>query len=461
MKDRDAEGADDGSTQRLKKSIVDDAPLPPKGARSMIWDTDVKGFGVRITAAGTRTYILRYRMGGRGSPIRTLTIGQHGSPWTTDQARKRAADLLLQVRSGIDVVAERHAEKDRTQADAASREERLFSALVEAWFINHVVRDELRSRNDIRGVIDRDLKPAFAGKTVDEITKKDVAKALNAIGERSGAAANKAHKWLRQILNWLIDQGEIRISPAAGVKKPFPENSRTRVLSLGELVVLWVALDALPEPYRSYYRLLILLGQRLRETSNAPWAEFDLEADDWLLPRERTKAKRDHLVPLSPQAVALLETLQPNTKLRKGPVFTTDGQVGIAGFSKLKAAIDDAVAAIFAEGGDAAALVGEDFADWVVHDIRRSLATGCQGMGIELVHTEAVLNHAVTKKVTRVTEVYHLYDYYDEKAWALERWGELIEKAVALFRAGDLDGVRALDPARRTRTRRKRHRDQE
>lgn len=446
------------STSRITKSIIDGAPLPGKGERTMLWDSELKGFGVRITSTGSRTYILRYRMGGRDTAVRTITIGQHGSPWTPDQARRHAAELLTMVRSGRDIVAEKEAERTRAGAAAEVRQERLFDVKVEEWFEKHVLRKGLRSHRDIRGVLSRDLKPSFAGRTVDEITRKEVTNALDAIGARSTSAANKSHKWLRQIFNWLIEQGDLENSPVFGVKAPFPEASRTRVLSLGELVVLWVALDRVPEPFRSFYRLLILLGQRLREASNAPWSEFDLETGDWFLPKARTKADRDHLVPMSEQAIELVEDLQPDPSLRRGPVFTTNDLVGISGFSKFKDAVDKAVTDLLTESEAARELVGDEIPHWVVHDLRRSLATGCQGMSIDLMHTEAILNHALGKKASGAAPVYHLYDYYDEKAVALERWGDLIEKAVALFRAGDVEGVRALDPARRTRRIRRRQR---
>ena len=448
--------ADNKSATRINKSTVDAAKLPAKNGRAMMWDSELKGFGVRIGANGRRTYILRYRMGGRDTIVRTYTIGQHGSPFTADQARKRAAELLLQVRSGQDIVAVRIAEREQIKTDAIMRGERLFEVAVESWFQGHVIRNALRSKGDIRGVIDRDLKPAFEGKAIDEMTRKSVSKALNEIGARSGAAANKAHKWLRQIFNWLIAQGEIEHSPVTAIKKPFAEKSRTRFLSLGELVVLWVALDRLPQPFRSYYRLLVILGQRLRETADVPWGEFDFEAEEWLLPRSRVKANRDHLVPLSVQAIELLQSVQADPAMRKGPVFTTNGKVGIAGFSKMKVAIDTAISELLAESREARELIGTHFAEWVIHDLRRSLATGCQAMGIDMIHTESVLNHAVNKTVSGVAGVYHLYDYYDEKAEALERWGSLIEQAVAMFRNGDVPGVLALDPARRAKSRRRR-----
>lgn len=444
------------AVKRLTKTVVEALPRPAKGGRSVLWDTELKGFGVRVTGTGARTYILRYRLGGRETPLRTETIGRHGSPWTTDQARRRAGELLGQVRLGVDHSAVRAAKREEAADATTKREERMFAKLADRWFRQHVKRGGLRSEKDIKGVLERDLKPAFATCSVDEITKESIAEMLDAIGERSPDAANKAFKWLRQMFNWFIEVGVVRISPADRMKMPFPEGKRTRTLSLAEVVVVWVALDALPDPFRSFYRLLILLGQRLREVSNLPWSEVDMEAADWIIPAARTKNKRPHLVPLPDQAVDILTTLEPEEKIRRGPAISTDGKVGISGFSKLKERLDEEVAKLIARSPTAAALIAaEQLPEWVVHDLRRTLATGCQGLGIAIPITEATLNH-VSGSTAGIVGVYQLYDYYDEKADALQRWADLIEAAVARFRADDAEGVLALDPSRRKRRIRRR-----
>ncbi len=443
-------------TARINKSTVDASEVPPAGRRTMVWDTEIKGFGVRIAASGVRTYVLRYRMAGRDVPQRMLTIGRHGSPWTAEQARKRAVELLAQVRLGVDHVGVRADALAAAAADLDARADRMFAVVVDTWMRNHVQRDKLRSANDIKGVVERDLKPAFAGKTVDEITKADVTAMLDAVGLRSHAAANKCHKWLRATYNWLIEKGHIERSPLERMGPPHKEAERTRVLPLGEIIVLWVALDDITEPFRRFYRLLILLGQRLRETAGVPWDEIDLETDEWLLPSKRTKNANDHLVPLSSQAAELLEAVQPKAASRRGPVFTTNGVVSISGFSKAKAAIDAAIANLIASDDRARALVGDAIKPWVVHDVRRSLATGCQAMGVALAHTEAILNH-VSGKRAGVVGIYHVHDYYDEKADALDKWGALIAAALKCWDAGDLDGIREIDPARRKRRRRRKN----
>lgn len=319
---------DRDTVKKLKKTVVEDEAPPPSGARKTIWDTEVKGFGLRVTSSGRRTYVLRYRMGGGSSSApRTYTIGQHGSPWTVDQARRRALDLLTQVRSGVDPAEERIAARAAVETAKESRENRLFPVLADRWFRQHVVAGGLRSEKDIKGVLERDLKPALADVAVDEITKEGVSELIETIGDRSHDAANKAMKWLRQMLNWLV--------------------------------------------------------------------------------------------------------------------------------GKLKERVDELVGELVASSATAQALVGDGLAEWVVHDLRRSLTTGCQALGVPLQVTEATLNHA-SGSVSGVAGIYHLYEFYDEKAEALQRWADLIEAAVVKFRNGDAEGVKALDPARRKPRRRRR-----
>lgn len=235
----DKVGDDDKATGRITKSSVDDMETPPAGSRTILWDADVRGFGVRIASSGIRTYFLRYRMGGRDTPQRMVTIGRPGSPWTTAQARRRAVELLAQVRLGVDPVGVREAAALAAATREAERGERMFATFADTWMEDHVRRNHLRSEDDILGVLERDLKPAFAGKTIDEIRKADVTAMLDAIGRRSQSAANKAHKWLRAIYNWLIKKGHAESSPVDRMARPFKEPSRDRVLSLSELVVVW------------------------------------------------------------------------------------------------------------------------------------------------------------------------------------------------------------------------------
>jgi integrase len=154
--------------------------------------------------------------------------------------------------------------------------------------------------------------------------------------------------------------------------------------------------------YGSLVRLLILTGQRRGEIAGLTWAEVDLDKRLISLPRERVKNDHAHEIPLSPQAVDLIEALPRNSdryvlSLRGGP---------IGGFGKLKARLDK--------------LCG--VTDWVLHDTRRSAASGMARLGVGLPVIEKVLNH-VSGSFAGVVGIYQRHDFAGEKRRALETWG--------------------------------------
>src|SRR5882762_2267841 len=98
--------------EKITKRSVDALRVASDGAEAVLWDTEVKGFGVRVQRGGAKSYILHYRGGiGRGATLRKLTIGRHGSPWTAETARAEAKRLLGMVEGGADPAADRIARK--------------------------------------------------------------------------------------------------------------------------------------------------------------------------------------------------------------------------------------------------------------------------------------------------------------------------------------------------------------
>jgi hypothetical protein len=131
---------------RITKSRVDG--LSPAAGEEFLWDTDVRGFGVKATAAGAKSYLIQYRIGGRGAKVRRLTIGRHGSPWTPETARAEAKRLLLQVGQGIDV-AEARREKARRAQDLG------FSSYVDRFVDNYLKERWERSWKDAQWELKR------------------------------------------------------------------------------------------------------------------------------------------------------------------------------------------------------------------------------------------------------------------------------------------------------------------
>jgi integrase len=420
------------ATGRITKRTVEAVETPPAATRAYLWDDKLKGFGVMVTPAGTRCYLVQYKLGGRAGKTRRFSIGHHGNPWTTDAARDRGAELLEMVRRGVDPM---DAERDSV-AQAAERKkvdtELGFSTFADVFLQKHVDDRAMRSAADIHGVFRRDLKPWFQNKPIHRIDRDDIHELLDHIGDRSESAATKAHKWLRKFFNYAVDKRSrhIKASPMHAMSSPYADGQRTRVLSDPEIKVVWAASASLPPPFRDMVRLLLLTGQRLREVAQMVWAEVDLAKGEWVIPSARTKNKHPHLVPLSAETIAILMAIAPKEKDRKGFVLTSDGKTAIGGFSKAKTALDEATSAILVKQQHAAGLPAAaeppNLDHWVYHDLRRTLATGCQSKGVPLAHTEAILNHRSGSR-GGITAIYQLYEYRTEKQAALNLWGEHVK----------------------------------
>lgn len=146
----DERGVSRRSVTRITKSSVEALAVPPPGGRTVLWDAEVKGFGVRVSSGGDRTYVLRYQVGGRDEKQRQVTIGRHGSPFTAEQARRRALEILTAVRSGSDPAGERASAQQAKAAEDDRRAERMFDVLADRWFDRHVKGNGLRSVKDVR-----------------------------------------------------------------------------------------------------------------------------------------------------------------------------------------------------------------------------------------------------------------------------------------------------------------------
>jgi integrase len=188
-----------------------------------------------------------------------------------------------------------------------------------------------------------------------------------------------------------------------------------------------------------FFNLLAITGQRRSEVAGLDWSELNRDECLWTLPEERCKNGVKHLVPLSTMAVEILDHLAAVTDQKKpvwpskGLVFTTTGRTPISGFSRAKQHLDTAMLKI---AKDQAAEAGEnpetiEIADWRIHDLRRTMATGFQKLGIRFEVTEATLNHISGMSRAGVAGVYQQHDWKEEKREALEKWAQHCERLLA------------------------------
>src|SRR5262249_58234610 len=157
-----------------------------------------------------------------------------------------------------------------------------------------------------------------------------------------------------------------------GIDDRSAETERDRALSDQELAALWRAADAAGYPFGNMVQMLVLTGCRRDEVRDASWNEFDLPARTWLIPSERTKNGREHLLPLSDKVMEILEAMPRIAG--KGLLFTTTGQTPISGLAKCKQRLHDAMAVE----------LGEEPERWTLHDLRRTCVTALHKLDFPL-----------------------------------------------------------------------------
>jgi integrase len=278
--------------------------------------------------------------------------------------------------------------------------------------------------------MNRDVIPCWRNKLTQEIRRRDVIELLDEVQDRgSPIMANRVLAAVRRMFVWCVERGIIEASPCAGIRPPAVERSRDRVLSDDELRDVWLATEKVGWPFGPLAKLLILTGQRLNEVSRMRWAEIDMDAHVWTIPRERTKNDIAHNVPLSSQSLAVLHAL-PVIPSNAGLVFTTTGYSSVGGFSRAKTRIDGAIARARASS--------EPLLRWTFHDLRRTVASGMARLRIDIHVVEKVLNHS-SGSFAGIVGVYQRHTFADEKREALQAWGNFVQQLIGAQPAAEPD----------------------
>jgi integrase len=355
----------------IKRSV--DA-MASAGAEGFLWDDGIKGFGAKFTKSGAVSYILQFRMGGREARTRRYTIGSHGSPWTPTTARSEAERLLLQIAQGIDPAeAERQRRREAVDLAFANYAHRFATACVgKGWKV--LVERSLRIH----------VKPVLGQKPLPKITRADVVAVFDRMPSSQVANQRNVFAVIRRMFRWAVSRGDIERSPMEGMETPPPVKARDRWLSDDELGRVWNQAMKTHRCFGPIVRLLILTGQRREEVASLSWEELDRGELMWTLPGDRAKNGEPNRVPLNELAVAVLdEVVGGSSWPRRGKIFPTSTGGAFSAYDKGKKMLDHLVEA---DGGD-------PIAPWRLHDLRRTLATGFQRLGVRFEVTEAVLNH--------------------------------------------------------------------
>ena len=398
-------------TIRLTKRVVEAAS--PVQSDAFYWDKEVRGFGLKITPSGTKTYLIQYRMGGRAAPTRRYSIGRHGI-WTPVTARSEAERLLRLVSAGTD------------PASAAKEKERLEVELRFGPFAERFLRDygqrhwRPRTYSSAESAMRRWVVPVLGSKSLPTITRRDLTAVFDRLPPESPALPRNVFALLRKLFVWAHGRGDIDRSPFEGLESPASVPSRDRVLSDDELLKVAACADDLGAPFGQFVRMLIVTGQRRDEVAAMRWSEVNRKEAVWTIPEGRSKNKSEHRMPLNSIALRGLDELAGSTDWPEdGLVFTTTGRTPISGYSRMKRRLDELIRLAS----------GQMLAPWRLHDLRRTFATNMQRLGVRFEVTEALLNH-VSGARAGVAGVYQRHDWTPEKAEAVELWADKLVKLV-------------------------------
>lgn len=292
----------------MKKRIVEQTIKrlkPPAKGNRIAWDSEIPGFGARITAAGIISFILDYRIFGRQ---RRYTIGRYPE-LTATAARIDAGELRAKIRAGHDPMEER----------LQSRSEPTLEDLATAYLESARLRSKRPNTvRDYTRMIDKIVRPELGSLRLKAIGRRDV-EALHGTLKDTPYQANRVLALMSSMFNLAIEEKWIIENPAKGVKK-FHEEKRENWLSVDQIRCFREALDQYNDQNAANaLRLLLLTGSRAGEVLKATWEEFDLQRGVWTKPSHHTKQKKTEHVPLSAAAVDLLKSIRPVRAA--GPLF--------------------------------------------------------------------------------------------------------------------------------------------
>lgn len=385
-----------------------------------------------VQPSGAKSFAMRFR-NHYGRPVK-LTLGRLdvtgvesdtapmiGMPLTLVAARRLAMDVHRSRVLGNDVVAERRREKLERKAGHANIFSQAALDFTEQYLKRNVRRWQATAR--LLGVVAGDdgalslapkgLADRWRDRPISEISATDIHAIIDEAREKSvpglqrrndgpsEAMARVMHTTLSRLFRWLLEKRRIATNPMHGSVVPKAGKNRDRVLSDAEVKAFWNACDTMSEPVGQCLKLLLLTGCRRDEIGKLRRTE--ISADGTVtIPASRSKNKKPHVIPLPPLARDILRSVRSNGNF----VFASERGKPVAAWSRIKAELDAKL---------------KFSAPWVLHDLRRTFATGLNSIGVAPQVVEACLNHISGSKAD-VAGVYNQYAYLPEKTAALARW---------------------------------------
>jgi integrase len=395
---------EDNSIKLIERNI----PTIKRGAKGktdhFAFDSEIDGFGLRVQN-GRASWVFQYHIHGKSHRIKLGDQQTMSADMARNEARIAAGKVAQSRRTGEahPILEQKRIADELRKAEAKRPGDAPFGSRIGEYI---AARNGLRERSVIetRRYLEQTFKELHKI-PLDQIRKSDVVAVLSGI--KAPVARNRARSTLSAFFAWAIGEDFCEANPVVGTNKVAEAGERQRVLSDNEVATVW--LNAPHNGYGAILKLLLLTGCRRDEIGGLKWPEIDLNARTITLPSERTKNGRAHVVPLSDLANEILAGIAK----REGRehVFGRTTGAGFSGWSSVKEDFDAVV----------------KIEPWVVHDLRRTVRTGIDKLGVLPHICEAVLNHLPPKLV----RTYNQNTYENEKRKALDTWAHHLKTIVA------------------------------
>jgi integrase len=386
---------------KATKSAIGD--LKPRAEKYEVSVAGHPGLVVRVWPTGRKTFVYRHRQDGqlRRIALEAAILTDAIAEW----GRERG-----DARKGVDVATRRQQTRDEKRLKRVSeRRDPSVKDLVERYIAEYAKAHKRSWKADER-LLERFALPAWSPMKAKAIRRADVHALCHGVARKTPTQANRLLATVRKLFSFAFDAGLVEVHPCLRMKAPAAENSRDRVLSDAEIKALWNS-QALPGVTVEALRLQLLTACRIGEVIGAKPRELDLERALWIVPGERTKNGLDHVIPLTSEALSILE---PRSKAKDWlfPWPTAQG----------------CLMADIVSHQIIAARRAMNIEHFTSHDLRRTVTTRLSEFGVSKETRERVLNH---KDRSTMSRHYDKYDGLQEKRSALDLWATKLSQIVS------------------------------
>ncbi|QDW32538.1 tyrosine-type recombinase/integrase [Yersinia sp. KBS0713] len=367
---------------------------------------DGNGLFLLVKTSGKKLWRLRYQR--PASDKRTnVSLGAYPALSLAD-ARQIRDDKLALLARGIDPQ-----EKEEQQAEERQiAQESIFQNVAQKWFSLKKTHVSEEHAKDIWRSIEKDILPSIRNTPVQDIKARTLIQTLEPIKARGALeTVRRLVQRINEIMIYAVNVGLIDANPASGIGNAFerPKKQHMPTIRPEELPKLMrtIAMSNLSIPTRCLLEWQLLTLIRPAEASATAWAEIDIENKQWCIPAERMKAKRDHIVPLSEQALELLEIMRPISgnrqyvfPSRNNPSNPMNSQTANAALKRI------------GYGGKL-----------VAHGLRSIASTAMNETGFNADVIEAALAHSEKNEVRKA---YNRSTYLEQRRKLMQWWGDKV-----------------------------------